>query len=230
MPGPVAPRLPGAGAGIVLMEDLGPGASLAGSLLTGDRPRVRADRVCYAGALGSVHAWSMGRPGDPRLGTSPWPGAVARRKDAFPGAAVALGLAAAAAGTEIGQLCVLLNETGYHGLVHGDPARTTCGSAMAAADLRFRACRPGAVVLDASCLLAPFPSCWRSGRLPASLAAPALPACRGRLWAAGTGLGPSRDVALTAAPAPGSSPGGHDRQGAGGRPRVGHDHDAAPGC
>ena len=67
MPEPVAPRLLGADAdaGIVLMEDLGPGPSLADSLLTGDRPRVRADLVSYAEALGSMHAWTMGRPGPP---------------------------------------------------------------------------------------------------------------------------------------------------------------------
>ncbi len=102
MPGPVVPRLLGADAGILLMEDLGPGPSLAGSLLVGDHSRVRADLVSYAGALGSMHAWSMGRPRDPRLGTPPWPDAVARGKDAFLGAAVSLGLAAVAAGTETG--------------------------------------------------------------------------------------------------------------------------------
>ena len=70
MPEPVVPRLLGAdaGAGILLMEDLGPGPSLAGSLPAGGRSRVRADLVSDAGALGSMHAWSMGRPRDPRLG------------------------------------------------------------------------------------------------------------------------------------------------------------------
>ncbi len=57
----------------------------------------------------------------------------------------------------------------------------------------------GAVVLDASCLLAPFPSWWCSGRLPASVAAPAMSAYHGRLQAAGIDLGPSRDIAMTAA-------------------------------
>jgi len=59
MPEPVAPRLVGADAdaGILLMEDLGPGPSLADSLLTGDRSRVRADLASYAEALGSMHAW-----------------------------------------------------------------------------------------------------------------------------------------------------------------------------
>ena len=71
MPEQVVPRLLGADAdaGILLMEDLGPGPSLAGSLLTGGRSRVRADLVSYAGALGSMHAWNMGRPRDPGLGT-----------------------------------------------------------------------------------------------------------------------------------------------------------------
>jgi Ser/Thr protein kinase RdoA (MazF antagonist) len=202
MPEPVAPRLLGADAeaGIVLMEDLGPGPSLADSLLTGDRPRVRADLVSYAGALGSVHAWSMRRPREPRLGTPPWPGAVARGKDAFLGAALSLGLAAAAAGTEIDQLLLMLDETGYHGLVHGDP----CPDNVRFLDGRcrifdFEHSGWGAVVLDASYLLAPYPSCWCFGRLPAWVAAPAMSAYRGRLQAAGIDLGPSWDVAMTAA-------------------------------
>ena len=80
MPEPVAPRLLGADAdaGIVLMEDLGPGPSLADSLLTGDRSRVRADLVSYAGPLGSMHAWSMGRPRDPALAARLGPGARTR--------------------------------------------------------------------------------------------------------------------------------------------------------
>jgi Ser/Thr protein kinase RdoA (MazF antagonist) len=202
MPEPVAPRLLGADgeAGILLIEDLGPGPSLADSLLTGDRSRVRADLVSYAEALGSIHAWSIGRPGDPRLEAPPWPGAVARGKDAFLAAAAALGLATAGAGTEIGQLSLILNETGYHGLVHGDP----CPDNVRFLDGRcrvfdFEHSGWGAVVLDASFLLAPFPSCWCFGRLPASVAAPAMSAYRGRLQAAGIELGPSWDAAMTAA-------------------------------
>ena len=62
----VAPRLVGADdqAGLLLMEDLGPGASLADALLAGDRKRAQADLVSYARALGAMHAWSMGRPGE----------------------------------------------------------------------------------------------------------------------------------------------------------------------
>jgi Ser/Thr protein kinase RdoA (MazF antagonist) len=146
MPEPVAPRLLGADAeaGIMLMEDLSPGPSLADSLLTGDRSRVRADLVSYAGALGSMHAWSMGRPRDPRLGTPPWPLAVAWGRDAFLGAALSLGLAAAGAGTEIDQLSLMLTETGYHGLVHGDACPDNVRFADGRCrDLRFRALRLG---------------------------------------------------------------------------------------
>ncbi|MGH3258234.1 MAG: aminoglycoside phosphotransferase family protein [Streptosporangiaceae bacterium] len=202
MPEPVAPRLLGADAdaGILLMEDLGPGASLADSLLAGDRSRVRADLVTYAEALGSMHAWSMRWPRDPRLGTPPWPGSVARGKDAFLSAAASLGLPAAAAGTEIDQLSLMLDDTGYHGLVHGD----ICPDNVRFLDGRcrifdFEHSGWGTIALDASYLLAPFPSCWCFGRLPASVAAPAMAAYRGRLQAAGIDLGPSWDVAMTAA-------------------------------
>ena len=203
MPEPVAPRLLGADAdaGIVLMEDLGPGASLADSLLTGDPSRVRADLISYAEALGSMHAWSMRRPGArPALPDPPWLGAVARGKDALLGAAAALGLPAAGAGTDVDQLCVLLNETGYRGLVHGD----ACPDNVRFLDGRcrifdFEHSGWGPVVLDASYLLAPFPSCWCFGRLPASVAAPAMSAYRRRLRAAGIDLGPSWDAVMTAA-------------------------------
>ena len=62
----VAPRLLGAdaAAGILLMEDLGPGSSLADSLLAGDRGRAEADLIGYARAVAAMHAWSVGRSGE----------------------------------------------------------------------------------------------------------------------------------------------------------------------
>lgn len=203
MPEPVAPRLLGADTdvGIVLMEDLGPGASLADSLLTGDRSRVRADLVSYAGTLASMHAWSMQRPGPPSgLRDPAWLGVVARRKEAFLGAAAALGLATADAGTEIDELFSILNGTRYQGLVHGDACpdnvRFLGGSCRI---FDFETSGWGPVVLDASYLLAPFPSCWCFGRLSAAVAAPAMSAYRGRLLTAGIDLGPSWGAAMTAA-------------------------------
>ena len=56
MPVPVAPRLLGADAraGLLLMEDLGDGATLADSLMAAGRERVQAELVAYARALGSL--------------------------------------------------------------------------------------------------------------------------------------------------------------------------------
>jgi aminoglycoside phosphotransferase (APT) family kinase protein len=205
MPEPVAPRLLGADAdaGIMVMEDLGPGASLADSLLAGDPSRVRADLVSYARALGAMHAWSMARPGSPprrNLSTPAWLGAVARGKAGFLGAAAALGLASDGAGTEIDELSLVLNETGYPGLVHGDACpdnvRFTGGRCRI---FDFEHSGWGPVTLDASYLLAPFPSCWCFGRLPAEVAAPAVAAYRACLEAAGIELGPSWDACLAAA-------------------------------
>jgi aminoglycoside phosphotransferase (APT) family kinase protein len=205
MPEPVAPRLLGADAdaGIMVMEDLGPGASLADSLLAGDAERVRADLVSYARALGAMHAWSMSRPGSPPLrglSTPPWLGAVARGKADFLGAAAALGLASDGADTEIDELSSILNGPWYHGLVHGD----ACPDNMRLAGGRcrifdFEHSGWGPVALDASYLLAPFPSCWCFGRLPAEVTAPAVAAYRACLEAAGIELGPSWDACLAAA-------------------------------
>ena len=44
------------------MEDLGPGSSLADSLMAGDSGRVGADLISYARAMAAMHAWSIGRP------------------------------------------------------------------------------------------------------------------------------------------------------------------------
>ena len=116
MPVPVAPRLVAADAqaGLLLMEDLGPGASLADALLAGDRERARADLASYAEALGAMHAWSMGRPGEladlraryaPHVPLSPaWLGAVGRGREAFIEAVAALGLAVNGVGAEIDEI------------------------------------------------------------------------------------------------------------------------------
>jgi len=205
MPEPVAPRLLGADAdaGIMVMEDLGPGASLADSLLTGDPSRVRADLVSYAQALGAMHAWSMSRPPSSRprgVSTPAWLGAVTRGKAEFLGAAAALGLASDGAATDIDELSLILNGPRYHGLVHGDACpdneRIAGGRCLI---FDFEHSGWGSVALDASYLLAPFPSCWCFGRLPAEVATPAMSAYRACLQAAGIELGPSWDACMAAA-------------------------------
>jgi Ser/Thr protein kinase RdoA (MazF antagonist) len=212
MPVPVAPRLVGAdaAAGLLVMEDLGPGASLADSLLAGDRDRAAADLVAYAEALAAMHAWSRTRPDElaglraryaPGAAPGPtWLGALARGREPFLGAVAALGLAADGVAEEIGQLPFLLNGPGYLGLVHGDACpdntRILAGGARI---FDFETSGWGPIVLDAAYLLAPFPSCWCFARLPAEVAGPAMAAYRAVLSAAGLELGPDWEAALAAA-------------------------------
>jgi Ser/Thr protein kinase RdoA (MazF antagonist) len=193
MPEPVAPRLLAADpdAGIMLIEDLGPGPSLADSLLTGGREQAQADLIAYARALGSLHAWSTGRRDRlaelrarhaPGATTTPrWMAAVGPGKDAFLGAAAALGLPTGGAGDEIDELGTMLNATAPLGLVHGD----ACPDNVRIADgscriFDFETSGWGPVALDAAHLLAPFPSCWCFARLPAEVAArPSAPTAPG---------------------------------------------------
>ena len=211
MPVPVAPRLLGADteAGILLLEDLGEGASLADSLLAGGRSRVQADLIAYAQALGSLHAWSMGRggeldgllvrhaPGQPAV--TGWLDAIQRGTEPFLAAAAALGLAVGGVADEIGQLRVLLSETGYRGLVHGDACPDNVHIIDGACRIfDFETSGWGPVAFDAAYLLAPFPSCWCFASLPAEIAGPAVAAYRARLAAAGIVLGPDWEELTTA--------------------------------
>jgi Ser/Thr protein kinase RdoA (MazF antagonist) len=212
MPVPVAPRLLGADveAGIMLMEDLGPGPSLAGALLTGERERAQAGLIAYARALASMHAWSIGRRAEladlqaryaPGADAGPaWMRAVRRRKDPFLGAATTLGLAVDGVEDEMGEVTDLLSETGYLGLVHGD----ACPDNTRLADgtcriFDFEVSGWGPVVLDAAYLVAPFPSCWCFANLPGEVGTPAIDAYRACLEAAGIDLGTDWDAAMTAA-------------------------------
>jgi Ser/Thr protein kinase RdoA (MazF antagonist) len=212
MPVPVAPRLLGADpdVGIVLMEDLGTGASLADSLLGGDRARAEADLVAYARALGALHAWSMGHPGDlaglraryaPGAPVSPaWISAVEGGGDAFLGVAASLGLPADGARPEIAEVAVMLTGPGYAGLVHGDACPDNVqllGGTCRIFD--FEISGWASVALDASYLLAPFPSCWCFASLPAEVAAPAIEAYRSCLRSTGIDLGRDWDAATAAA-------------------------------
>src|SRR6516165_141113 len=211
MPVPVAPRLLGADteAGILLLEDLGEGASLADSLLAGGRSRIQADLIAYAQALGSLHAWSMGRrgsldgllvrhaPGQPAV--TGWLDAIQRGTEPFLAAAAALGVAVGGVADEIGELRVMLSEANYRGLVHGD----ACPDNVHIIDgtcriFDFETSGWGPVALDAAYLLAPFPSCWCFASIPAEIAGPAVAAYRTRLAAGGVGLGPDWEELTTA--------------------------------
>ena len=222
MPEPVAPRLLGADAeaGILVMEDLGPGRSLADSLLAGPRaagPReagsraaALADLAAYARALGALHAWSRDRPAGfaamrarhaPGAALEPaWLRAVGRGREDFLGAAAALGLSTGGVEDEIKTISTMMNGVAYPGLVHGDACpdnvRLRGGDCLI---FDFESSGWGPVTLDAAYLLAPFPSCWCFGRLAAGAAAAALDAYRARVGEAGIELGPDWDAAMAAA-------------------------------
>jgi Ser/Thr protein kinase RdoA (MazF antagonist) len=213
MPVPVAPRLLGADgdAGVLIMEELGPGGSLADSLMRRERERAQADLVAYARALAQMHVWSMARPGElealrrryvPGVGEAPaLMGLVRRNRDAFLDLAGSLGLPVAGAAAEIDALGPLLRETGHQGLVHNDACpdnvRITADGACRIFD--FEVSGWGSIALDAVFLVAPFPSCWCFASLPGEAAVPALGAYRTTLDAAGIRLGADWDTALTAA-------------------------------
>jgi hypothetical protein len=210
----VAPRLLGAdaSAGILIMEDLGPGSSLADSLMSGDRSRAGADLISYARAIAAMHAWSIGRSreyGQIRAGlagsdaaamTPGWMDAIARSKEPFLAMASQLGLATDGVGREIDSLGILMGGAGYVGLVHGD----LCPDNTHIADGRcriidFETAGWGSIALDVAYLLAPFPSCWCFAPLPAEAADPALAAYRDQATNAGLELGSDWEDALTAA-------------------------------
>ena len=212
MPEPVAPRLLGADAeaGLLLMEDLGPGRSLADSLLAGSAEAAQADLVAYARALGALHAWSRERPAGyaarrarhaPGTALAPaWLGAVGRGQAGFLAVAAGLGLPTAGVEDELETITDITNGAAFPGLVHGDACpdnvRMLGGECLI---FDFESSGWGPVTLDAAYLLAPFPSCWCFGRLPAGAAAAALDAYRARVGEAGIELGPDWDVAMAAA-------------------------------
>jgi hypothetical protein len=206
----VAPRLIGASADLLLMEDLGPGSSLAHSLLATDRDRAEADLVAYARALATMHAWSMGRAASfssvrtrraPSVPAGPeWPDRITEGKEPLLGVAARLGLPVEGASAEIDSLDALLHGSGYTGLVHGDPCPDNTHIVDGSCRIfDFETAGWGPLALDASYLLAPFPSCWCFASLPASAAGPALRAYRDHMSDAGVELDDSWEVALTAA-------------------------------
>jgi Ser/Thr protein kinase RdoA (MazF antagonist) len=212
MPVPVAPRLLSADpqSGLLLMEDLGPGASLADSLLTGNHEDAQAGLIAYAQALASMHAWSLRHPGElaslrahyaPQAPAGPqWLDRLEPGKQSILALAATLGLPVDGVADELTGLGPMLTEAGYVGLVHGDACPDNLrliGDQCRIFD--FETSGWGPIVLDAAYLLAPFPSCWCFADLPREVATPALDAYRACLQAAGLAAGADLDAAMTAA-------------------------------
>ncbi len=214
MEAPVAPRLLGAdpSAGILIMEDLGPGSSLADSLLARDRERAQADLVSYARAVGTMHAWSVSRSreyaairarhdrSDESSMDPDWIAAIARGKEPFLAVSAQLGLPTADVDDEIDSLEALMGSYGNVGLVHSDLCPDNTHIARGNCRLiDFEFSGWGPLALDVAYLLAPFPSCWCFAGLPSEAADPALLAYRDQVANAGIDLGADWETALAAA-------------------------------
>lgn len=212
MPSSVAPRLLGADvtAGILLMEELPAGRSLADSLLAGDRATATADMVAYATALGSVHGWSIGRTSEferararysPAASSRPrWLQRIERGRGRFLLVASMLGVATDGADAEIDELARALAGERYLSFVHGDLCPDNVrlvGGRIRFFDFEISGLGPAA--LDAAYLLAPFPSCWCFAGLPADVSDLSMGAYRSALEAAGVEVGADFDTELTAA-------------------------------
>lgn len=212
MPEPVSPKFLGADqeAGILLMEDLPAGGSLADSLLLGNAIQARADLVAYARALGSLHAWSHDRIGDyesllqryaPGTAWRTWWSYWAEQnRKALLSLVEELGVEPAAAGRELDEIAEILDKASFRGFVHGDP----CPDNLRLVDggccfFDFERSSAGSVALDTAYLLAPFPSCWCFGSLPLEIAGACMDAYWEMMAAAGLRPDPDWDTALAAA-------------------------------
>jgi Ser/Thr protein kinase RdoA (MazF antagonist) len=196
MPDPVAPRLLGADvtAGILIMEELPPGRSLAHSLLGGDRDGAMADLISYATALGSLHAWSIGCADEfarararysPSADPRPW-WVDGSRRALFLRIAAELGAATDGADAEIDAIVRILGGERHRSFVHGDLCPDNVrlsGGGIHIFD--FEHSSIGSPALDAAYLLAPFPSCWCFASVPESISAPAMNAYLAALTAGG---------------------------------------------
>jgi Ser/Thr protein kinase RdoA (MazF antagonist) len=209
----IAPRLLGVDprAGILLMEDLGAGGSLAHALLATDPVAASEGLVAYARSMASLHAWSTGRSAEfeeirarraPGVPTAPhWADFRDAGKDGLLQAAADLGLPPAlidGAAAEIGTVASAAPR--YPGLVHGDlcPDNTSLSEGSCRI-FDFETSGWGSVAIDAAYLLAPFPSCWCFAALPPSAADAAMTAYRSVLLSAGISLGPDWDAELAVA-------------------------------
>jgi hypothetical protein len=183
MPDSPAPALIGASdeVDIVVMEHLPAAPSVADALLGDDREAAEAAIVGLAATLARVHAWTAGREPEyqairRRLDLSResqrWSDVTAVGIEQFRETAAALGVDTTPAfEREARQVVQQLRAPGWwRGLVHGDP----CPDNTSVIDGRvrlfdFEHTNYGSVLLDASYVVAPFPTCWCFGRLPPAL-------------------------------------------------------------
>lgn len=194
MPVSPAPQLLGASGDdgdaveVLVMEELPPGPSVAHALLDDDRSAAEEAVVALARTLASVHAWSADREDrhrairrrldlDPDV-TQRWSALIDdERLASFRRAAEALGAQVHAAfEDDAAAVVAALQAPGWwRGYVHGDPCPDNTSLVAGRAHLfDYEHGAYGSVLLDASYLVAPFPTCWCFGRVPPDLSARAV--------------------------------------------------------
>jgi hypothetical protein len=212
MPDGVAPRLLGGdpNGGLLLLEDLPAGGSLADALLVGDRARAGRDLVAYAQALARIHGWSIGRSGafvelrdryrPTRAEDCWWHRAIERNRVALCALGTEVGVGGDAVGAEVDEVLAQLQGADYRGFVHGDPCPDNVRLTEEGCRVfDFEAASVGSVALDAAYLVAPFPSCWCFGELPAEPATAAMDAYWEVMGAHGFRRDAKWDVAIASA-------------------------------
>jgi Ser/Thr protein kinase RdoA (MazF antagonist) len=206
---PVAPRHLGTddALGLLVVEELPPGRSLAQSLLDDDPVAAHADLLAYGRALGTIAVHGADHVHEHRelrrrrgLPPDQPPRAVEAATRSLPElltTARAVGLDPSPIEGELGGVAARMTDGSYAGFVHGDP----CPDNVRVVDGRcrifdFERSGAGSITLDAGHLLMPFPTCWCFAQLPVGAAEPALAAHRDVLAGNGLDVGPSWDRAL----------------------------------
>ncbi len=207
----VAPRLLGGDGehGLVVLEALPDVRSLDESLLGGDPAQAREDVLAWSRALARLHVGTRGTADGfaaarARRGLSaqrePWwlerlaaaaPGLTAEARD--------LGVDPEAVGADLDRIRTII-ATSHVALVHGDPCPDNVLISAAGCRLvDFERASMASAALDYAYVLAPFPSCWCFGLLPADLVAAATAAYDDAVTAAGVALGDEWAEAVVAA-------------------------------
>lgn len=190
--GSPAPQLLGVGRDLLVMEDLPPGRSLAELLLTGDEEEARRALVAFAAALGRLHAATAGLEDRFEIADSqPRSAQVADEGvEGLVGLVERFGSTAdpSAVAEEGRAVADELRAAGWwRTLVHGDPCpdntRIEDGPGGRFRIFDFEHSSFGSCALDASYLVAPFPTCWCFGRVPDDLSAAAITTYRSVLGA-----------------------------------------------